>query len=394
MDCGLLGSVFRYDDGVVSELLGVYGSGLCRFLEAVHRPSRRLYIRVNTLRVDPSELLDRLRSRGLEVYRDELFDEALYFVVEGPFRIDEEGPVVVADKEAAESVMMGANLYAPGLLSCDPSIRRGSEVVIKAPSGVVVARGIARMSCSEARRRGRGLFVEVLQSLYRAPKLRELPEYQQGLFYPQSLPAIATTRVLDPAPGEVVVDMCAAPGGKTGHVVELSRGLAKVVAVDHSRRKVRRLREELARLGHLRYVEVVEGDSRYIHLDMPGLRADKVLVDPPCTALGVRPKVYDEKTWRDLVNAAAYQEQFVRAAAKILKRGGVLVYSTCTVTHVENELLIERAALGECLEPVDTGLPRPWSQGSTGSYRGMYTRFHPHIHDTPGYFIARLVKKC
>ncbi|RLG77171.1 MAG: 16S rRNA methyltransferase, partial [Thermoprotei archaeon] len=338
-------------------------------------------------------LLDRLRSRGFQVYQDEVFEEALYFVVEGPYTVREYGKEVIADKEAAESVMLGADLYAPGVAKCDDTIEPGDEILIRSPVLLPIARGIARMSCRKALKLRRGLFVEVTEAVFSAPKLRELPEFREGLFYPQSLPAIATTRVLDPQPGETIADMCAAPGGKTGHIVELVRGNARIYAFDHSKRKIAKMKAELARLGHTKYVNLAQADSRYLHVDYPSLKADKVLLDPPCTALGVRPKVVDEKSFEDVINAAAYQEQFLRTASRILKRGGVLVYSTCTVTHEENELLIERVATRYCLELVDTELVLG-SRGSLGTYRELYTRFHPHIHDAPGYFIAKMVKKC
>ena len=385
---------FHYDADLLQALERVYGGELRSFLNAISRPSKRLYIRVNTLKIDPGALLDILRTRGIEVYRDEELSEALYFPVYGPYRVEETGLRVVADKRASESVMLGSNLYAPGVEDCDPEVKPGSVVTVISPHGDVLAEGVAKMRCEEMKRRGKGLAVEVYKSVYRAPQLRELPEFSAGYFYPQSLPAMYTVHVLDPQPGELVVDMCAAPGGKTGHIVEHSQGLAYVIAFDHSQRKLREMVKEMERLGHLYAIEVWRSDSRYLDVDYPWLKPDKVLIDPPCTALGVRPKLYDRKSYRDVIAAANYQKQFLQVAARIVRSGGVIVYSTCTVTIEENEMVIEEVLHRYgCLEVVETGIRRG-SRGLYGDYKDLYTRFHPQIHDTPGYFIAKLVKKC
>ncbi len=382
-----------YDTRLLDALRRVYGQSLGLFIESVGSPGRRLYVRVNTLRVEPGVLLDRLAERGVEAHRDEVLPEAVYFRVEGPFRVDRGDKVVVASKEAAESVALGANLYAPGVVKCPGDVRRGDEVTVVTRSGLPVGEGVAARDCREVIGSRRGLVVEVFRSLYRTVRVRELPEFAEGLVYPQSLPAMYVARQLEPAPGELVVDLCAAPGGKTGHVVELSGGGARVIAFDRSRGKVERMREELSRLGHLPSVEAWVADSRYADEDFPWLRPDKVIVDPPCSALGVRPKLEDRKSYGDVLALMNYQLQFLRAASRMVKPGGTVVYSTCTVTVEENEEVIERMLEEDrCLEVGEVRADRA-SRGVHGQYRELFARFHPHEHDTPGYFIAKLVKK-
>ncbi len=380
--------VFLYDDLVLESLRRVYGDDVDRFLEAISLPGKRLYVRVNTLKVSADELIDRLRARGLKAFPDEELPEAVYFPVEGPNEVEELELRVYVDKYAAESVYIGSNLYAPGVVDCDARIKRGDEVSIVGPGGFVVANGIAEMSCYEMKRRGRGLAVSVFRSVFRAPPLRDLPEFREGLFYPQSLPAMYVARVLDPKPGDVVVDMCAAPGGKTSHIVELSKGRAKVIAFDHSRSRLKQMRENLRRLGLERFVEVKRADSRYISVDYPMLKADKILVDPPCSALGVRPKLYDVKSYRDVVSAAAYQRQFLGEATRIAKPGAVIVYSVCTVTIEECEEVVldvvKRASRKAVLDFIEV------QRFSRGVGLEEVVRVHPHIHDHTGFFIARV----
>ncbi|GBF09840.1 RNA (cytosine-C(5)-)-methyltransferase, partial [Aeropyrum pernix] len=128
-----------------------------------------------------------------------------------------------------------------------------------------------------------------------------------------------------------------------------------IVAIDRPS-KVGRLRETLERLGAA-WVRVVGGDSRRASSLLPGLagRVDAVLVDPPCTNIGVIPKVFDVKTLRDSVAASRYQWMFVEEAWRLLRRGGLLAYSTCTLSSLENELIVARAE--------ELGFRLTWSWG-------------------------------
>ncbi len=382
-----------YDAPLLEALRRVYGQRLGLFIESIGTPGERLYARVNTLRVEPGVLLDRLAERGVEALRDEELPEAIYFRVRGPFRVELKDRVVVASKEAAESVALGANLYAPGVVKCPGDVRRGDEVTVVTRSGLPVGEGVAARDCREVPGSRRGLVVEVYRSLYETVRVRELPEFAEGLIYPQSLPAMYVARQLKLEPGELVVDLCAAPGGKTGHAIELSGGRVRVIAFDRSRGKVERMREELSRLGHLPFVEAWVADSRYAHEDFSWLKPDEVVVDPPCSALGVRPKLEDRKTYGSVLALVNYQLQFLRAASRMVKPGGVVIYSTCTVTVEENEEVIERILEEvECLEVDEVRVGRA-SRGVYGRYRELFARFHPHEHGTPGYFIAKLVKR-
>jgi len=382
-------NLLSYDEGVIKELRRVYSCSIETILQSLTQPPNRYYVRVNILRVDSSWLAERLREIGFEVYVDEFIDEALWFPVEGPQELDLDGIDcrIVVDKFTAESVYIGANVYAPGVIDVKGSCKEGQRAVVVAPNNIAVAVGKLADDFENKLRVGRGLVVRVETSIYRVPSLRDTPYYVKGYIYEQALPSMYVARVLDPRPGSVIVDMCAAPGGKTSHIYELVGGKAKIYAFDHSRKKVERLRRELMRLGH-KGVVVVRADSRYLDKDFPWLKADYVLLDPPCTALGVRPKLYDRKTRNDITSAVHYQRQFLRAAWNILKPGGVLVYSTCTLTMAENEDNI-RYAVEELGFELEEAMPL---RGSRGRWCRECQWFHPHVHGTPGHFIAKLYK--
>ncbi|MEM1538735.1 MAG: RsmB/NOP family class I SAM-dependent RNA methyltransferase [Candidatus Nezhaarchaeales archaeon] len=366
-----------------------YGRAV-EIVKSLGRPCRRYTLRVNTLRVKPEALIGRLQSRGLTAYEHEALEESIYFLTEGPFTLPEAKKVVVADKYAAESVMQGAQLYAPGVLLAT-GVGKGDEVLVSDRYGHRVAFGVAQMDESEILTRRRGLAVKTVLSLYKAPSILELEEYEQGLVFEQSLPAMLTSRILEPKPGETIIDMCAAPGGKTSHIAQLMKNEGKIVAVDRSRRRLASLEGNMRRLG-VNIVIPIQRDARYLHLDLPSLKADRVLVDPPCSTLGVRPKLYDLKTLKHIKAAAEYQKQFLKAAYELVKPNGVIVYSTCTLTPQENEEVIRYFLTSFKVELEE----QPLTLGCKGllgeAWSGKLQRFYPDLHDTPGYFIARLRK--
>lgn len=380
----------RLDEELYKYLLGFFSdSDIDSMLRAVKSPPSRYYIRVNTMKTTAEDLAAALRGRGIDASRDEGLGEALWIPVKGPNRVSPARRVVVANKQAAESVYLGANLYGPGVLYADPLLP-GSEVSVAAPNGEVVAVGVARMDRRDMLRRSPGVAVEVVKSVYSMPKLRELREFQDGLFYEQSLPAQWVAHVLEPRVGEVIVDMNAAPGGKMGHVIQLTNGKARVIGIERHAKKVIQTKKTLDRLGLPG--EVVQGDARYLVVDLPGLAGsvDGVLIDPPCSDLGVRPKLFDEKTMKQVKALAQYQRQFIAAAHELLRSGGTLVYSTCTITPIENEDNVDYAVrLGFSLEEVAV----PGKLPGIGNAGGLVARFYPHVNDSPGFFIAKLRKK-
>jgi 16S rRNA (cytosine967-C5)-methyltransferase len=223
--------------------------------------------------------------------------------------------------------------------------------------------------------------------------MRASPLYEQGAFLAQSRGAMLPARVLAPGPGERVLDLCAAPGGKTTHLAALMGGSGEIVAVERNRRRAAQLARTAQRLG-AGSVRVEVADARQPP-PAPG-DFDRVLVDPPCSGLGVlqaRPDLRWRVTPESIAEMAGEQAAILGAGARALRPGGVLVYSTCTISPTENERLI--AAFLDShpdfgLEDLAAELPQLAMGDAASLPGGGPVLTLPHRDRTAGFFIARL----
>jgi 16S rRNA (cytosine967-C5)-methyltransferase len=173
------------------------------------------------------------------------------------------------------------------------------------------------------------------------------PLFEEGWAAVQDVSAGLAVLLLDPRPGETVLDLCAAPGGKTGFIAERMEDRGRVVALDRHAGRLRRLTENARRLG-LRSVETAVLDASAPdagdELSTRYGEFDRALVDAPCSGLGVlarRPDIRWRRDPSDLPELARAQLQLLSRGAASLRRGGVLVYSTCTTEPEENEGVVE-----------------------------------------------------
>ena len=173
--------------------------------------------------------------------------------------------------------------------------------------------------------------------LDRPVAVAQLPGFQEGVVSVQDAGAQLAARLLDAQPHMRVLDACAAPGGKTGHLLEHTPDL-ELVAVDVDDDRVARIRENLERLGRSAQIEIA--DIREPGLLSSGRPFDRILVDAPCSSTGVIRRHPDIKLLRRVTDIAAFatvQQQILQSAFNLLAPGGQLVYCTCSVLPPENE---------------------------------------------------------
>ncbi len=161
--------------------------------------------------------------------------------------------------------------------------------------------------------------------------LTELESFKEGLFLIQSESSQLVGHLLQPHPGELVLDACAGPGGKTTHLSQLMGNSGKIFAVDSSEKRLKKIADNVQRLG-IKNVELVSGDICRLAGKMTD-KFDKILVDAPCSSLGIICRAADvrwNKTETDLARFSQIQQTILTAVAPLLKEGGRLVYSVCT----------------------------------------------------------------
>jgi len=211
--------------------------------------------------------------------------------------------------------------------------------------------------------------------------------FQSGFFTIQDESAALPVLLLDPQSGDRVIDMCAAPGGKTTFIAELMKNSGKIIAIDKYESKLNLIRTSCERLG-IGNVETLVADSSDVVIPP----ADKIIVDVPCSGLGTLRKKPDIKWKRepeDIQHLVRRQTTLLENAAGLVKPGGVLVYSTCTVEPEENSGVIHTFLEKHPEFKIDDA--QKFVNSSVVTSEGFIETF-PHRHHVDGSFAARLIK--
>ncbi|CAH9116236.1 unnamed protein product [Cuscuta europaea] len=458
-------------------------------------------------------------------------DYVIFIKGSGPHAIEyeqEEGkPLkeVIVSRKCAEAVLRGAQVFVPGVLACSAHVEKGDfvsvSVAVEQPdseggwgigmtrgtvllgsqtdplycerSGLYIGQGTTMLSRAGIFRVSRGVAVHMRNRVYELSSFNDLLE---GEIFLQNLPSIVAAHALDPQPGERILDMCAAPGGKTTAIAILMKDQGEIIAADRSHNKVldikklvaemglncittckldalkacRRTREDeslrilnvsdevqstpsdtlLSRMCEIQPIEtdgldaavpsqiksepMHQGSNDYTSKaelrksirkmrngpgrnNCAGGRAekskgfapnsfDRVLLDAPCSALGLRPRLFTgEETIESLRKHAKYQKRMFDQAVQLVRPGGVLVYSTCTINPGENEAVVRYALDTYKFLSLAEQNPRVGGPGLTGCCQfsdgfieewlkpgedDFVQRFDPSSHlDTIGFFIAK-----
>lgn len=210
--------------------------------------------------------------------------------------------------------------------------------------------------------------------------------FRSGKIVIQEEPAALASIVLNPKPGEVVVDLAAAPGGKTEHIGELMENRGVIHAFDIDRTRMKRL-EELVKRAGISIVKTYLRDGREAPRILGEEVADRVLVDAPCTSDGTLAKNPDLR-WRlfeeEVPKFVQLQYELIKSALKLVKPGGYVLYTTCTLLPEENEEVVRKILRKEEGRVVLVPLRGPYDEG----FLPGTMRVWPHKHSTIGFFYA------
>jgi 16S rRNA (cytosine967-C5)-methyltransferase len=210
--------------------------------------------------------------------------------------------------------------------------------------------------------------------------------FADGACVVQDEASMLIARLLEPAPGETVIDACAAPGTKTTHLAQLMDNRGRIVALDPQPARLHRVTEASERLG-VSIVQTIEGTAQEL-VSSYAPRADAVLVDAPCSNLGVlrrNPEVKWRRRPEDIPAAAVRQREILTAAATLVKPGGRLVYATCSPEPEENEAVVAAFLAAQPAFSLDPPAAFPLALDADG-----FLRTRPDRHGTDGFTAVRL----
>ena len=252
----------------------------------------------------------------------------------------------------------------------------------------------------------RGFILEPVRFLNNGFRVLKAPynlgathEYLQGYYYLQNVASMWASIILAPKKGDIVIDMCAAPGGKATHLAELMENKGKLILIDRPIKRIRSLEFNIRRLGILNSI-ILNFDST--KLGKLNIKADKILLDAPCTGEGLireDPKRKTSRTISDIEKLSKIQKKLLTAGLESLKHGGRLLYTTCSIAPEENELVIN-----EVINSMNNIKIIELTQelGKPGLIRfktfklnreiTKSRRLYPHIYDSIGFFYCLIEK--
>ncbi|XP_015595719.1 putative methyltransferase NSUN6 isoform X2 [Cephus cinctus] len=355
-------------------------------LEWFCRAPKNTFFRINTLITDADTVTNYIKKNchptpSVSIYPD--FPELI--TVSNPWNSTKYGIImhsveVIVDATCGAAVMRGAHVFAPGVVGIPHGTKPGDFVSVFADASkkckkgsttfngekVYLGNGIIKMTreylFGNITKYPSGIAVKMTELLSGVPILSDtcLPK---GFGLLQNVPSIVCIKVLDPQPGETVLDMCAAPGNKTTHIAALMKNQGRIIALEKIKSKIEKLQNNCKDFS-VKNVEIFCIDStKAVAEDLSSVKInplcppfpeetfDRILLDGPCSGLGQRPQIFNSISPAELRSYVPLQRKLFSTAVRLLKPSGILVYSTCTITLAENENMVAWALkTHSCLE--------------------------------------------
>ncbi|KNF08742.1 ribosomal RNA small subunit methyltransferase B [Gottschalkia purinilytica] len=222
--------------------------------------------------------------------------------------------------------------------------------------------------------------------------ITETEEFKKGLFQIQDESSMLVAQIMNPKKNSVIIDVCSAPGGKSTHIAQKMNNEGKIISRDIHEHKVKLINENASRLG-INIINAQKFDA--LHIDESLInKADYCLVDAPCTGLGLirrKPDIKWRKEEGNIDEISRLQYQILKNTSKYLKKGGILIYSTCTINKEENLNVITKF-LDNNTEFKLLDFSDLIQNSEKITPKEGYIELFPNVHATDGFFIAKLIK--
>ncbi len=215
-----------------------------------------------------------------------------------------------------------------------------------------------------------------------------------GLFCVQDQSSQLAALSLEPEENDLVLDLCAAPGGKTTHIAELMGNKGKIIASDIYASRLKSV-DFLAQSLGIDIIKTKVSDASCLDKDLVG-KADKILVDVPCSGLGIirrKPDIKYKENITDFTELNEIQYKILNTAYQYLKRGGAMVYSTCTVNPEENREMIEKFLKSHPDMKVSAIASTHILGKASEMAKTGFLEIFPHIDESDGFFVCRMIKE-
>ncbi len=239
-----------------------------------------------------------------------------------------------------------------------------------------------------------GLYADDCIIVDGANNITSLQEFRDGLFTIQDESSMLVAQIMDPVGGSTVLDVCSAPGGKSTHVAQYMGNMGMIISRDIFNHKIKLIEENSKRLG-IDIIKLENHDALMKDNKLIG-KIDYVLLDAPCSGLGLirrKPEIKWNRSEEDISILSKLQYDIIDNVKDYIKPGGILVYSTCTIEKDENINIINRF-IGENpdfkLDSIDDKFR---FKENLDTLQDGYVQLFPHLHNTDGFFIAKLVKE-
>lgn len=432
-----------------SFFLQVKPDDINQYLKWLCAAPRTTTIRMNTLKGRLDEIQQHIVNNGKQTMAKPLFSDfaAIPHVLLIENKCDAPAPEcdrkeIIVDCVCGAAVLRGAHIYSPGVLAMqtntkineivnvyadvDAVCKKGTRTVNESTRKIFLGIGCVKMQRYQLYSNNpctRGIAIEMIKTVSGVPSIGDdfIPSGKAVL---QNLPSIVCSLVVDPQPNEIILDMCAAPGNKTTHLAQLMQNRGSIIALDKSNNRVSLLRKNIQQFGAecaqafvFDATKCISDDTRKTidnddRLKPPFNREmfDRVLLDAPCSGFGNRPQLANSMTSKMQKSYPAIQQKLLDVAVQLLKPGGILVYSTCTIFPSENEANV-KWILNRNENGLDLIAAEPFHGGPgwpnvelTERERALVQRFGPEndplrapsgaiFNDTVAFFIAKFQKK-